>query len=50
MTDVNTSSEYDIAYNTIDNLTVTDDGLFQLNSTTQQGGSMMMKYDPASNS
>lgn len=30
-----TNDEYDIAYNTIDNLTVSDEGLYNVNATTQ---------------
>ena len=43
-----TNDEYDVAYNTIDYLNITEDALFRINATSQQGGSMDLayKFDP----
>ena len=39
-----TVDEYDFAFNTIDNLNITEDALFRINATSQQGGSMNLAY------
>lgn len=39
-----TQDEYDIAYNTIDGLNTTNDGLYNINATSQQGGAKYLKY------
>jgi len=44
-----TQDEYDIAYNTIDNLTISDEGIYNINATSQQGGSMHLNYTAFSN-
>jgi len=41
--------EYDFAYNTFDNLTIDDDGLNDINQTSQQGGSMDLPYNTSWN-
>jgi hypothetical protein len=40
----NTNDEYDFAYNTIDGLNITEDALFRIDATSQQGGSMNLTY------
>lgn len=40
-----TTDEYDFAFNTIDGLTTEDEGLFNITSVPQQGGTMNLTYD-----
>jgi len=39
-----TTDEYDFAFNTIDGLIPSEEGLYNINATTQQGGSMNLQY------
>lgn len=44
-----TLDEFDIAYNTIDNITIDDEGIYNVNATSHQGGSMLLNYTAFSN-